>query len=79
MGIKTIKYHTGIMSNERISTTLGMLTGITCNIMINDIMLAIITAFLTGGAAYIGQLFVKYLYLKIKMILNEKINKKIKK
>lgn len=67
------------MSNERISTTLGMLTGITCNIMINDIMLAIITAFLTGGAAYIGQLFVKYLYLKIKMILNEKINKKIKK
>ena len=79
MGIKTIKYHTGIMSNERISTTLGMLTGITCNIMINDIMLAIITAFLTGGAAYIGQLFVKYLYLKIKTILNEKINKKIKK
>ena len=67
------------MSNERISTTLGMLTGITCNIMINDIMLAIITAFLTGGAAYIGQLFVKYLYLKIKMILNEKIDKKIKK
>lgn len=63
------------MSNERISTTLGMLTGITCNIMINDIMLAIITAFLTGGAAYIGQLFVKYLYLKIKTILNEKITK----
>jgi hypothetical protein len=67
------------MSQERISTAIGMITGVTCKIMVNDMAIAILTAFATGGAAYIGQLFVKYLYLKIKMILNEKSNKKAAK
>jgi hypothetical protein len=67
------------MSQERISTAIGMITGVTCKIMVNDMAIAILTAFVTGGAAYIGQLFVKYLYLKIKTLLNEKSTKKVTK
>jgi len=67
------------MTSERVSTILGMVTGITCKILTQDMFIAITTAFMTGGAAYIGQIFFKFIHQKIKLILNEKNTKKSKR
>jgi len=67
------------MTSERVSTAVGMVTGITCKIMVNDMAIAVLTAFATGGAAYIGQIFIKYIHLSIKQKLYEKSIKKAAK
>ena len=67
------------MSQERISTITGMITGVTCKVMFQDMAIAVLTAFATGGAAYIGQIFIKYIHLSIKQKLYEKNIKKITK
>jgi len=67
------------MSQERISTAVGMVTGLTCKVMFQDMAIAVMTAFATGGAAYIGQIFIKYIHLSIKQKLYEKSTKKAAK
>ena len=67
------------MSQERISTITGMVTGVTCKIMFQDMAIAILTAFATGGAAYMGQIFIKFIHQAIKQKLNEKSIKKAAK
>lgn len=67
------------MSQERISTITGMVTGVTCKIMFQDMAIAILTAFATGGAAYLGQIFIKFIHQTIKQKLNEKSIKKAAK
>ena len=67
------------MTNERVSTILGMVTGLTCKIMVNDMAVAVLTAFITGGAAYLGQIFIKFIHQTIKQKLNEKSIKKAAK
>lgn len=67
------------MSQERISTITGMVTGVTCKIMFQDMAIAILTAFATGGAAYMGQIFIKFIHQTIKQKLNEKSIKKTAK
>jgi hypothetical protein len=49
------------MSQELKSTAVGMVTGIWLNITTGNLILAVITAFLTGGAAYLGQLTIKFI------------------
>ena len=67
------------MTNEKLSTAIGMVTGVTAKIMMQDIAVAILTAFATGGAAYLGQIFIKFIHQLIKQKLNEKSTKKAAK
>jgi len=67
------------MSQERISTAVGMVTGLTCKVMFQDMAIAVMTAFATGGAAYLGQIFIKFIHQKIKQKLYEKSTKKAAK
>ena len=67
------------MTNEKLSTAIGMVTGVTAKIMMQDIAVAILTAFATGGAAYLGQIFIKFIHQTIKQKLNEKSIKKAAK
>jgi len=67
------------MTSERVSTAVGMVTGLTCKVMFEDMAIAVLTAFATGGAAYIGQIFIKYIHLSIKQKLYEKSIKKAEK
>jgi len=67
------------MTSERVSTAVGMVTGLTCKVMFEDMAIAVLTAFATGGAAYIGQIFIKYIHLSIKQKLYEKSTKKAAK
>ena len=67
------------MTQERISTITGMITGVTCKVMFQDMAIAVMTAFATGGAAYLGQIFIKYIHQKIKQKLYEKSIKKAAK
>lgn len=57
------------MAQEVKSTLFGMVTGFWANIVTGNIMTAMITAFVTGAAAYIGQTAIKELhkYLKRKL------------
>jgi len=67
------------MTSEKVSTAVGMITGLTCKVMFEDMAIAVLTAFATGGAAYIGQIFIKYIHLLIKQKLYEKSIKKAAK
>ena len=67
------------MTNEKLSTAIGMVTGVTAKIMMQDIAIAILTAFATGGAAYLGQIFIKFIHQFIKQKINEKSTKKAAK
>ena len=67
------------MTNEKLSTAIGMITGVTAKIMMQDIAVAILTAFATGGAAYLGQIFIKFIHQLIKQKINEKSIKKATK
>ena len=79
MGMHQIKFNFGIMTNEKLSTAIGMVTGVTAKIMMQDMAIAILTAFATGGAAYLGQIFFKFIHQTIKKKLNEKNSKEITK
>jgi hypothetical protein len=50
----------------KISTLAGVLTGGAAKLMTGDIGAAILTALVTGAAAYIGQHVAKYIHKKIK-------------
>jgi len=50
------------MTNEVRSTILGMFVGIYANIMTGSFFTTIFTAFVSGAAAYIGQLIIKHLH-----------------
>ena len=56
------------MHQEIRSTALGMVTGLWIKTTTGDVALALGMAFLTGGAAYLGQLTIKFIwdYLKSK-------------
>ena len=50
----------------KIATLSGMVIGFVTNILTGSLGVALLTAFLTGGAAYIGQQVFKYFHNKIK-------------
>ena len=56
-----------------------MITGVTCKVMFQDMAIAVMTAFATGGAAYLGQIFIKFIHQTIKQKLYEKSTKKAAK
>ena len=47
------------MAQEVKSTLFGTITGVFANIITGNILMAIITAFLSGAAAYLGQTAIK--------------------
>lgn len=59
------------MATEIKSTLLGMATGVVAKIFTNDIGIAVGVAFLTGGAAYLGQVFVKGVHFYVKKKLKK--------
>lgn len=54
------------MAQEVRSTLFGTITGVFANILTGNIMMAIITAFASGAAAYIGQTAIKEFHKYIK-------------
>jgi hypothetical protein len=54
------------MAQEIKSTIFGTVTGIFANIITGNIMMAVLTAFASGAAAYIGQTAIKEFHKYIK-------------
>lgn len=54
------------MAHEAKSTILGMVAGIFTKILTGDVITAVFTAFMTGAAAYLGQVIIKEIHLFIK-------------
>jgi predicted thioredoxin/glutaredoxin len=59
------------MSDELRSTAIGWITGLGVAIVKNDIVVAVITAFLTGGAAHTGQIVLKNIHARVKVFMHE--------
>lgn len=62
------------MQQELRSTLVGMFTGLWLNITTGNLVLGVITAFLTGGAAYLGQMTIKFIFEFIKSIFKNENN-----
>lgn len=58
--------HISIPMETKASTLIGMVAGIFAKLFTGDIAMAIFTAFLTGGFAYLGQQFFKWLHKHMK-------------
>jgi hypothetical protein len=64
------------MSHEtNTSVALGMVSGMTANVMTASIGTSLAIAFLTGAAGWIGQQVAKNIQIKIKKYKDEKCNK----
>jgi hypothetical protein len=64
------------MSHEtNTSVALGMVSGMTANVMTASIGTSLAVAFLTGAAGWIGQQVAKNIQIKIKKYKDEKCNK----
>jgi hypothetical protein len=64
------------MSQEtNTSVALGMVSGMTANVMTASIGTSLAIAFLTGAAGYIGQQVAKNIQIKIKKYKDEKCSK----
>lgn len=64
------------MSHEtNTSVALGMVSGMTANVMTASIGLSLVIAFLTGAAGWIGQQVAKNIQQKIKKYKDEKCSK----
>lgn len=64
------------MTQEIRSTAIGWVAGLGTAIVKNDVLVAVVTAFLTGGAAYIGQVLLKYVHLHLKHKIRELLSSK---
>jgi hypothetical protein len=65
------------MSQEtNTSVALGMVSGMTANVMTASIGTSLAVAFLTGAAGWIGQQVAKNIQIKIKKYRDEKCSKK---
>ena len=60
------------MSHDaNVSVVLGMISGLTANILTASIGTALLVAFLTGAAGYYGQQFAKFAHAKFKQFKND--------
>lgn len=53
------------MTPEKISTGMGMISGFVAKFVTGELASAVLVAFLTGAAAYAGQIAVKSLHKKL--------------